>query len=814
MTHPSARLLPVFLLADDRPTLLNRLAETLRSSFPGARFLLARDSEATLDLARKEQPDCAIIAIYMGGAEGIALCRRIKTAPDIDPFPILLITGRDTDAETRIAGLEAGADDILYRYASAEELAAKVRVMLRIRRAEINLREMNRVLAGVAEERSRESQDLQQRYRFFVDSISDGFFAFAVDKGNRPGQLLEVNDTMARYLGYSGVNDLIGLEMPRIVVPDRIATLSARVESILQHRQLSFDTLLLARDGRRVPFRVTAFLLELGSTRQILNIVRPLDVSPAEEAENYRFLASQTGMLIYDCDVRSGHITWGGAASQLTGLPGDKMARLGWSRWQKLIHPEDRDRVLEHYCVALDTVGRYEITYRIVRPDGEIRIVEDSGVALPAASGQAARVVGTIRDITARVQAEQERRRIEERVQHSQRLESLGVLAGGIAHDFNNILAGIIGLTELALRDIPRTSRTWQDLSEALQAAYRARDLVRQILAFSRQGGQERAPVYPHVIAREAIKLLRATLPATIRIVDSVDVHSGAVLGNPAQLHQVIMNFCTNAAQAIGSEGGTIEVIVRDEDIDDRMALSHPHLRVGPYVHLLVADTGHGMSPAVLARVFDPFFTTKKPGEGTGMGLAVVHGIIVDHGGAVMAESEPGRGSVFHAWLPRLTGFVPEVRDAREPVQASRGERILLVDDDPVVLRFAEQALSRLGYAVTSCQSGEEAEEIFARQSGRFDLIITDRVMPGISGDQLLGRLRQRVPELRAIIFTGFSDTLQQEGEPELPPHTRMLMKPASLSDLLKAIRQTLEGEEKPASIPVSTPRKRGRRQH
>ncbi|HPU97355.1 MAG TPA: PAS domain S-box protein, partial [Candidatus Hydrogenedentes bacterium] len=691
MTHPATRLLPVFLLADDRPTLLNRLAETLRSSFPGARFLLARDPEATLDLARKEQPDCAIIAIYMGGAEGIALCRRIKTAPDIDPFPILLITGRDTDADTRIAGLEAGADDILYRYASAEELAAKVRVMLRIRRAEINLREMNRVLAGVAEERSRESQELQRRYRFFVDSISDGFFAFALDAENRPGPLVEVNDTMARYLGYSGVADLIGLEMPRIVVPDRISTLSARVESILQHRQLSFETMLLARDGRRVPFRVTASLLDLGNTRQILNIVRPLDISPAEEAENYRFLASQTGMLIYDCDVRSGHITWGGAASQLTGLPGDKMARLGWSRWQKLIHPEDRARVLEHYRLALDTVGRYEITYRIARPDGETRIVEDSGVALPAASGQAARVVGTIRDITARVQAEQERRRIEERVQHSQRLESLGVLAGGIAHDFNNILAGIIGLTELALRDIPRTSRTWQDLSEALQAAYRARDLVRQILAFSRQGGQERAPVYPHVIAREAIKLLRATLPATIRIVDSVDVHSGAVLGNPAQLHQVIMNFCTNAAQAIGSEGGTIEVIVRDEDIDDRMALSHPHLRVGPYVHLLVADTGHGMSPAVLARVFDPFFTTKKPGEGTGMGLAVVHGIIVDHGGAVMAESEPGRGSVFHAWLPRLTGFVPEARDAREPVQASRGERILLVDDDPVVLRFAEQ---------------------------------------------------------------------------------------------------------------------------
>ncbi|HOV61963.1 MAG TPA: response regulator [Candidatus Hydrogenedentes bacterium] len=811
MTHPAARLLPVFLLADDRPTLLDRLAGTLRIAFPGARFLLARNADETLRLAREERPDCAIIAIYMGGAEGIALCRRVKSDPGIDPFPILLITGRDTDAETRIAGLEAGADDILYRYASPEELAAKVRVMLRIRRAEANLRDMNRLLAAVAEERSRESQELQRRYRFFVDSMSDGFFAFTLEPDNRPGVLVEVNDIMARYLGYSSVADLVGLEMPRIVVPDRVATLSARVESILQHRALSFDTQLLARDGRLVPFRLTAALMELGETRQILNIARPLGGSPVEEAENYRFLASQTGMLIYDCDVRTGRIVWGGAISQLTGLPPEKIARLGWSRWQKFIHPEDRPRVLNTYQAALETVGKYEIDYRIARPDGSIRYVEDSGVALPASSGRAARVVGSIRDVTARVHAEQERRRIEERVQHSQRLESLGVLAGGIAHDFNNILAGIIGLTELALRDIPKTHRASQDLGEALQAANRARDLVRQILAFSRQGGQERSPVYLHVIAREAIKLLRATLPATIRVVDSVDVHSGAVLGNPAQLHQVIMNFCTNAAQAIGREGGTIEVTVRDEEVDEQAALTHPHLRLGPYVRLSVADTGHGMSPEVLARVFDPFFTTKKPGEGTGMGLAVVHGIIVDHGGAVMAESEPGRGSVFHAWLPRLSGIAPEPAENVVLPATPRGERILFVDDDPVVRRFAEQALGRLGYAVTVCRSGEEAEAVFSQQGGRFDLVITDRVMPGLSGDQLLERLRQQVPDLRAIIFTGFSDTLVPGDPVELPPRTRLLMKPASLSELVNAMLQVLAPGTSNGA-PDSRPRGRKRR--
>jgi len=813
MMHPAARLLPVFLLADDRPTLLERLASTLRLGFPGARFLLARSTDETLRLAREERPDCGIIAIYMGKADGIDLCHRIKSDSAVDPFPILLITGRDTDAETRVAGLEAGADDILYRYASPEELAAKVRVMLRIRRAEANLRDMNRLLAAVAEERSRESQELQRRYRFFVDSMSDGFFAFTLDPENRPGTLVEVNDIMARYLGYSGASDLVGLEMPRIVVPDRMATLSARIESILQHRQLSFESQLLARDGRVVPFRVTATLQELGGVRHLLNIARPLGASAAEEAENYRFLASQTGMLIYDCDVQTGHIVWGGAVSRITGLPPEKIARLGWSRWQKLIHPDDRTRVLDAYRAALETVGRYEINYRITGTDGVIRYVEDSGVALPAPSGRAVRVVGSIRDVTARVHAEQERRRIEERIQHSQRLESLGVLAGGIAHDFNNILAGIIGLTELALRDIPKSNRAWQDLSEALQAANRARDLVRQILAFSRQGGQERSPVYLHVIAREAIKLLRATLPATIRVVDSVDVHSGAVLGNPAQLHQVIMNFCTNAAQAIGKNGGTIEVIVRDEDVDDQTALTHPHLRIGPYVRLSVADNGHGMSPEVLARVFDPFFTTKKPGEGTGMGLAVVHGIIVDHGGAVMAESEPGRGSVFHAWLPRLTGIAPETADHVELPAAARGERILFVDDDPVVRRFAEQALSRLGYAVTACRSGEEAEAAFLQQGGRFDLVITDRVMPGISGDQLLERLRRQSQNLRAVIFTGFSDTLPPGEHAELPPNTHLLMKPASLSELVHTIRLALQHEARASISPRRSRNRKPRRQ-
>jgi len=337
-----------------------------------------------------------------------------------------------------------------------------------------------------------------------------------------------------------------------------------------------------------------------------------------------------------------------------------------------------------------------------------------------------------------------------------------------------------------------------EDLVEVLQAANRAKELVRQILAFSRQSGQEKTPIYLHIIAREVIKFLRASLPPTIEIIDSADVHSGVVMANAAQMYQIITNFTTNAAYAMRDKPGKIEVCIRDTDLNEGEVRRFPGLKPGPYVHLSVRDTGHGMSKSVLSRAFDPFYTTKGPGEGTGMGLAVVHGIVTDHGGAVCAESRLGVGSTFDVFLPRIAGVKVEEIEKRQDSHGA-GERILFIDDDVAVLHFADLALPRLGFQVSLCMNGEEGLHVFQENKAHFDLVITDQVMPKMSGLDLAKKIHALAPQMPILLFTGFSDILLPE---TLADHgiKEVVYKPIVTSDLVEAIRRSVgkSSEAKP----------------
>ena len=789
MSHRKERLLPTLLLVDDKRANLDALAAVLHAELPGCRVLATASPEKAIVLAADGRVDCAVIDVNMPEISGIDLCRSLKADPRTDYFPILLTTDGSTDGRTRIAGLEAGADDLLDRSSEPVELMAKIRVMLRIKRAEKELRAVNRRLAEVAEERARELHETDQRYRLVFDASGEAIIVFEVGEGGLAGRVLEMNDTACRWLGYSR-EEALRLTLRELSTPDRMHGLQGRIESILQHRQLSFETSMLGKDGRQVPVAITAGVIDTEEGRAIVALARHAGDPAVPPDHEYRFLA-ETGQLIYDCNIKTGKITWGGAVTQVMGFTPAEMRAFGWRRWQRQVHSEDRRRVLARLTEALETVGKYQMEYRVLHKSGEERHIEDTGVALSGENGRAVRVIGAMKDVTARIRLEEERRRLEHEMQHSQRLESLGVLAGGIAHDFNNILAGIIGLTDLAIRDLPARSRPRGDLVEALQAAHRAKDLVKQILVFSRQSGRERAPLYLHIIAREAIKLLRATLPANIEIIDTVDTHSGAAMANAAQMHQVIMNFCTNAAQAMKKKGGRLEVRVGDVEVDERLAATHPKLHVGPYVRIVVSDTGHGMSPAVLARVFDPFFTTKGPGEGTGMGLAVVHGIITDHEGAVMAESRVGAGAVFYAYLPRVAGVVVEEPSRTEHLVGGK-ERILFVDDDQAVLRFANLALPRLGFAVTICTNAREALDAFDRSVAGFDLVITDQIMPGMAGAELAAELTRRQPGLPVILFTGYSDQTPSAQWREAGIRS-VLMKPVTVKDLVDEIRRVMD---------------------
>ena len=371
-------------------------------------------------------------------------------------------------------------------------------------------------------------------------------------------------------------------------------------------------------------------------------------------------------------------------------------------------------------------------------------------------------------------------------------MEAIGTLAGGIAHDFNNILSAVIGYTEIALQDAAADGAVSESLRNVLLAGERARELVKQILAFSRQGISERKPIRPRSMLREALKLLRATLPTTIAIVE--EAHSEAtVMADPTQLHQVIMNLCTNAAQAMREQGGTLTVGLVETELDDAFVRTHPSLTPGTYLKLSVSDTGCGIAADLRERIFYPFFTTKPQGEGTGLGLAVVDGVVREHGGVITVASQLGQGTRFDVYLPVVDARDESMRQVEHALE--RGdERILVVDDEPFQVDLVARLLSSLGYAVTTAAASREALERFRNAPADFDLVITDMTMPELTGDRLAREILAIRPNMPLILCTGYSEAIDETKAKRLGIR-EFVMKPVVFKDLACIVRRALDGK-------------------
>ncbi len=408
-------------------------------------------------------------------------------------------------------------------------------------------------------------------------------------------------------------------------------------------------------------------------------------------------------------------------------------------------------------------------------------------------------ILTVLEDITSQRDAERDRTRLEAQLRQSQKLEALGTLAGGIAHDFNNILSAMIVYRELAVMDINRPAALRQHLAEIGAASNRAKELVRQILTFSRQQQQERSAVQLHPVVREALQLLRASLPTTIEIVPVIDEQTPQVLANTSQVHQVMMNLGTNAAHAMRDRPGRLTVTLRSRQLDEAQAGAHPGLRSGAYVQLSVADTGRGMDEATLARIFEPFFTTKGPGEGTGLGLSVVHGIMEDHDGAVLAHSRPGLGTTFDLYFPHYAGAASAVLDRDESTPRGAGESVLLIDDESPLCEAMRATLQKLGYRVTACTNPVDAVARFRAAPLGFDVVVTDHTMPRMTGLDVIHELHGVRPDLPALLVSGLSGTWTPDKLRGFSIR-ELVAKPVDFASLAQAVRRALDLRVTPPS--------------
>jgi signal transduction histidine kinase/CheY-like chemotaxis protein len=400
-----------------------------------------------------------------------------------------------------------------------------------------------------------------------------------------------------------------------------------------------------------------------------------------------------------------------------------------------------------------------------------------------------------------RERGERERQTLESRLRHAQRMESLGTLAGGIAHDFNNILGAILGYAEMLLGRLRRDSPEWRHVEEVKKAGERARDIVDRILAFSRRTEQRHRSLRLRPLLEETAGLLRASLPSTIalglRLPDEDAPNKDAiVLGEPGRLQQVIMNLCTNAAQAMAGHGN-IDVALDLVALDTEQVLSHGALAAGRYVRLTVRDSGHGMDAATLDRIFEPFFTTKEVGAGTGLGLAMVHGIVADHGGAIDVRSRPGAGSSFGVYFRQAEA--PPADDGRTdaPLAVGRGETILIVDDEKPLVQLGEEMVATLGYEPVGFDSSTRALAAFRADPQRFDLVLADEIMPGMTGTQLAAALHAIRPDLPILLMTGYSGP----GRSARPDVCEILKKPLLSADIAGAIARHLHPEHQVAAV-------------
>jgi len=600
--------------------------------------------------------------------------------------------------------------------------------------------------------------------------------------------IVQANERLCEITGYSH-EELLG-KSARILYPtdqDFEYVGQEKYAQIREHGTGTVETHFQHKDGQAIDVLLSSTPIDPNDYSKGVTFTA-LDITHRKQAENalqrsekrFRKLFEESNDAIFIHDLEGRICDLNHAAHNMTGYPKASLLEMRVSD----LHPEaDRPGAYQ----ALEEThknGHVRFQSRFMQAEQSIITVDISSSVIDENEGL---VQGLVRNIT-------KQRQMEEQLRQTQRIEAIGTLAGGIAHDFNNILSPIILHTEMVLEDIPEENPFRFNLEEVHDASIRAKDLTRQILTFSRQTEQDRIPLIISPIIKETLKLLRFSFPSTIEIRQNVETEGGAILADQAQIQQILMNLCTNAAYAMREEGGVLEIGLTDVYLSSSDVVQNDNLEPGNYISLTVRDTGPGMERSVKDRIFDPYYTTKGKGEGTGLGLAVVHGIVKNYDGAITVESEPEKGTVFQVFLPKVEGQI--LSKPAGAVHLPVGtESILLIDDEQSMLKAMQQMLERLGYTVDAKWSSTEALETFREDSDGFDLIITDYTMPEMTGVILAKAMMGIRPDVPVILCTGFSEQVDEEKSKAIGIRA-FAMKPIIMREMAETIRQVLDNDK------------------